>query len=74
MILGMAIFTFVHVLLSLTGIFAGVVVLFGLLTSKGAQGLDGRLYLEHAGNQRDWVLISVPPLSAVWELRDQPAK
>jgi len=34
MIFGMTILTFVHVLLSLVGIFSGLVVLFGLLTSK----------------------------------------
>ncbi len=34
MIFGMTILTFVHVLLSLIGILAGLVVMFGLLTSK----------------------------------------
>jgi hypothetical protein len=38
MILGMSTFLFVHVLLSLIGIFTGFVVLYGLLT---AQRLDG---------------------------------
>ena len=38
MILGMPTFTFVHVLLSLVGIFSGFVVVFGML---GAKRLDG---------------------------------
>jgi hypothetical protein len=38
MVLGMTHLTFVHVLLSLIGIFAGLVVLFGLLTSKQFKG------------------------------------
>lgn len=38
MILGMSVFLFLHVLLSLIGIFAGFVVLYGLLTSKRLDG------------------------------------
>ena len=38
MILGMTALTFVHVLLSLIGILAGLVVLFGLLTSRQLNG------------------------------------
>jgi uncharacterized protein YggT (Ycf19 family) len=38
MIFGMTIVTFVHVLLSLIGIFAGLVVMFGLLASKPRKG------------------------------------
>jgi hypothetical protein len=38
MIFGMTILTFVHVLLSLLGILAGFVVMFGLLTSKPLKG------------------------------------
>ena len=38
MIFGMTILTFVHVLFSLIGIFAGLVVTFGLLTSKQFHG------------------------------------
>jgi hypothetical protein len=38
MVFGMTYLTFVHVLLSLIGIFAGLVVLFGLLTSKQIKG------------------------------------
>jgi len=38
MILGMTIFTFVHVVLSLIGILSGFVVLFGLLTGKRLDG------------------------------------
>jgi len=38
MIFGMAILTFVHVLLSLLGILAGFVVMFGLFTSKPLKG------------------------------------
>ncbi len=38
MIFGMTILTFVHVLLSLIGIFAGLVVMFGLLASKPLKG------------------------------------
>jgi hypothetical protein len=38
MIFGMTMLTFVHVLLSLIGIFAGFVVLFGLLSSKPLSG------------------------------------
>jgi hypothetical protein len=38
MVFGMTHLTFVHVLLSLIGIFAGLVVLFGLLTSKQFKG------------------------------------
>lgn len=38
MIFGMTYLTFVHVLLSLIGIFAGLVVLFGLLASKQFKG------------------------------------
>ncbi len=38
MIFGMTLFTFVHVVLSLVGIFSGFVVLFGLLTGKGLEG------------------------------------
>lgn len=38
MILGMTTFTFVHVVLSLIGIFAGLVVVFGLLTAKRLDG------------------------------------
>jgi len=38
MIFGMTILTFVHVLLSLIGILAGLVVMFGLLTSKALKG------------------------------------
>jgi hypothetical protein len=41
MIFGMTILTFVHVLLSLIGIFAGFVVAFGLLTSKQLNGWTG---------------------------------
>ena len=41
MIFGMTILTFVHVLLSLVGIFAGLVVAFGLLTSKQLNGWTG---------------------------------
>jgi uncharacterized protein YggT (Ycf19 family) len=41
MIFGMTILTFVHVLLSLIGIFAGLVVAFGLLTSKQLTGWTG---------------------------------
>src|ERR1700680_4377486 len=38
MIFGMTILTFVHVLLSLVGILAGFVVMFGLFTSKPLKG------------------------------------
>ena len=40
MILGMSIstFTLIHVVLSLVGIFAGLIVLFGMFTSKGFNG------------------------------------
>lgn len=38
MIFGMTLFTFVHVLLSLIGILAGLVVAFGLLTSRALRG------------------------------------
>ncbi len=38
MIFGMTILTFVHVLLSLLGIFAGLVVMLGLLTSRPSKG------------------------------------
>ncbi len=38
MIFGMTIFTFVHVALSLLGIFSGFVVVFGLLTAKRLDG------------------------------------
>ena len=38
MILGMTPFTFFHVLLSLIGIFSGVVVVFGLITAKRLDG------------------------------------
>ncbi len=38
MIFGMTILTFVHVLLSLIGILAGLVVMFGLLASKALKG------------------------------------
>jgi hypothetical protein len=38
MIFGMTLFTFVHVLLSLIGILAGLVVAFGLLTSRALKG------------------------------------
>jgi len=38
MIFGMTILTFVHVLLSLLGILAGLVVMFGLLTSRPSKG------------------------------------
>ncbi len=38
MILGMTALTFVHVLLSLIGILAGLVIAFGLLTSKSLKG------------------------------------
>ena len=38
MILGMTVLTFVHVLLSLIGILAGLVIMFGLLTSKPLNG------------------------------------
>jgi hypothetical protein len=38
MIFGMTILTFVHVLLSLIGIFAGLVVMYGLLISKQLKG------------------------------------
>jgi hypothetical protein len=38
MILGMTIFTFVHVVFSLVGIFSGFVVVFGLLTGKRLDG------------------------------------
>jgi hypothetical protein len=38
MIFGMTIFTFVHVFLSLVGIFAGLIVMIGLLTSKQLPG------------------------------------
>ena len=38
MIFGMTLLTFVHVLLSLIGILAGLVVMFGLLTSKALKG------------------------------------
>ena len=38
MVLGMTIFTFVHVLLSLIGVGSGFVVLFGLLTSRRLDG------------------------------------
>lgn len=41
MILGMTMLTFVHVLLSLIGIFAGLVVAFGLLTAKQLNGWTG---------------------------------
>ena len=41
MIFGMTILTFVHVLLSLIGIFAGFVVAFGLLTAKRLNGWTG---------------------------------
>lgn len=41
MIFGMTILTFVHVLLSLIGIFAGFVVAFGLLTAKQLNGWTG---------------------------------
>lgn len=41
MIFGMTILTFVHVLLSLIGIFAGLVVAFGLLTAKQLNGWTG---------------------------------
>jgi hypothetical protein len=37
MIFGMTTFTFVHVLLSLVGIFSGLIVLFGLLTARRMQ-------------------------------------
>jgi hypothetical protein len=38
MILGMTTFTFMHVVLSLIGIFAGLVVMFGLLAAKRLDG------------------------------------
>ena len=38
MIFGMTIFTFVHVVLSLVGIFSGFVVVIGLLTTKRLDG------------------------------------
>src|SRR5712692_3369871 len=38
MIFSMPIFTFVHVLLSLVGIFSGFIVVFGLLTAKRLNG------------------------------------
>src|SRR4029077_8962282 len=38
MILGMTTFTFVHVLLSLVGIFSGFVVVFGMLAAKRLDG------------------------------------
>src|SRR5260370_16639859 len=38
MIFGMTILTFVHVLLGLIGILAGLVVMFGLLASKALKG------------------------------------
>ena len=38
MIFGMTILTFVHVVLSLIGIFAGLVVMYGLLISKHSKG------------------------------------
>jgi len=38
MIFGMTTFTFIHVLLSLIGIFSGLVVVFGLLTGKRLDG------------------------------------
>ena len=38
MILGMTTFTFVHVVLSLIGIFSGFVVVFGLLAGKRLDG------------------------------------
>src|ERR1700681_4635604 len=38
MIFGMTILTFVHVLLSLVGILAGFVVMFGLFTAKPLKG------------------------------------
>ena len=41
MIFGMTLFTFVHVVLSLVGIFSGFVVLFGLLGSKRLEGWTG---------------------------------
>lgn len=41
MIFGMTILTFVHVLLSLIGILAGLVVAFGLLTAKQLNGWTG---------------------------------
>jgi hypothetical protein len=41
MIFGMTYLTFVHVLLSLVGIFAGLVILFGLLASRQIKGWTG---------------------------------
>src|SRR6266852_957709 len=38
MVFGMTTFTFVHVVLSLIGIFSGFVVLFGMLTAKRLDG------------------------------------
>src|SRR6266849_3433087 len=38
MVFGMTTFTFVHVVLSLIGIFSGFVVVFGLLTAKRLDG------------------------------------
>jgi hypothetical protein len=38
MILGITIFTFVHVVLSLVGIFSGLVVVLGLLAAKRLEG------------------------------------
>jgi hypothetical protein len=38
MILGMTLFTFVHVVLSLIGIFSGLIVLFGMFTAKPLDG------------------------------------
>src|SRR5260370_16639858 len=32
---------------------------------ESAQRLDGRLYLDNSGNQRDWVLFSLPSLFAI---------
>jgi uncharacterized protein YggT (Ycf19 family) len=41
MIFGLTILTFMHVLLSLIGIFTGLVVTFGLLTAKQLNGWTG---------------------------------
>jgi hypothetical protein len=48
MILGMTTFTFVHVVLSLIGIFSGVVVMFGMLAAKRLDGWTALFLLSTA--------------------------
>ena len=60
MILGMstASFTLLHVIISLIGIGAGLVVLLGMFKSNRLEGWTAIFLKHHSVNQRDWVHVS----------------